>query len=169
MFQFSLLLLILNTTNMKRFVYSFLLVSLFASLLGFSNVKAQQRYDLPIDFQIQRLAWNDTMLFMVLDLQVQDGADVPPSLAGFSARGGLSMCSCYCDSIWDAWPSELGGYNGSGTLTIQTSSSSSSGGGDLNPFAGGRQRQRGALAIKEITDGITRETPFVVPIVYKTN
>lgn len=155
---------------MKRFVYTFLLFSLFFGLLGPSALHAQRRYDLPVTFELKRLAWNDTMMFMTLDFRVQEGAEVPSSLADFSGTARWGGCNCYCDSIWDAWPSEVNGQTGSGVLTVQASNSSTfSLGGNISPFAGGGQRQRGALAIKEITDGITRETPFVVPVIYRAN
>ena len=71
--------------------------------------------------------FNDTILFQItgieqinngfkyfLEFETQGtGLGNPEAFRGI---GVLSMCSCYCDSIWDAWPKDPGVIPGGGTI-----------------------------------------------------
>ena len=81
------------------------LIGVFLLAIALSG-HAQRLQSRPTDFVIKQISyhiWNDTMLMSLLfDFEVDDEGVM------ISGRGGLSLCGCYCDSIWDAWPSEVG-------------------------------------------------------------
>ena len=107
-----------------------------------------QIQSVPVNFLIQQInnqPENDRMR-MRLDLfDSQSGA--------LTAIGVLSFCSCYCDSIWDAWPAEvMDPIPGTGTLHFV----SNTGGGNQNPAA----PQTGVLGISGVQGGIERKSDF---------
>ena len=99
-------------------------IALVCSYIG--SLSAQEmRYE-KVDFKIKQVkiatnVWNDTILNLKVDFFSREGSQL--SLEG---SGTLSLCYCYCDSIWDAWPEEIGGDGIPGTATIGYSSSGNS-------------------------------------------
>lgn len=87
----------------------------------------------------------------------------------FKGIGLLSMCSCYCDSIWDAWPTSPPSDSLFGGIGVLTYPSTASSGGDTGLFksssSGGRQR--GRLGVLQMPGSFLRQDPFPLQITYK--
>lgn len=154
---------------MKYFAYIFAGMALL--MLGFNKASAQSVHHHNVTFEIEELRiFNDTI--MLIGLRFQSDPMTAQGLR-ISGQGTLSLCSCYCDSIWDAWPSNVGpnGILGKGTLSF--ASTSGSGGAVLfNPATfgqGGNTRHRGTLGMQEVAGGIIRQTEFVLPITFRMN
>jgi len=142
-----------------KFTRYMLLALVICGGLFTASLEAQtMRYE-QVVFRIQKLrVFNDTIMVMRFQFQ---SADQSSSNLAIEGVGTLSMCGCYCDSIWDAWPSEVG--NGiEGTATLGFASSSGGGpGGDI--LQAGRRRLQATLGIQQVEGGIIREEEFVVP------
>lgn len=124
--------------------------------------------------------FNDTILFQILKIRPANGSDsrylmdfqtAPGSTNNFTGKMVLSMCSCYCDSIWDAWPTPSDSLMAGGTATI-TYMSSSGGpplgtGGDIGFGTNIPERQRGILNIWQMPGSFLRPDPFSLPVVFK--
>lgn len=106
-----------------------------------------QIQSVPVNFIIKKLVLRPeaNRMGMKIDLEAQTTEGI------LSGPGVLSLCYCYCDSIWDAWPSEVGGgIPGTGTMYFL---SSGDGGVPDGP-------QTGVLGIDMVEGGIERETEF---------
>ena len=136
-------------------VKSYLLFIVFA--LSLSNLNAQNVQSAPVDFIIKRIknTPNQNKMRMLLNFEVTEGSNQ------FTGIGVLSMCGCYCDSIWDAWPVEVlgNGIPGTGTLHFVN------GGGSQSPLPPGTP-QNAVLGIRMVEGGITRNTDFDVWLKY---
>lgn len=122
-------------------------------------------------------AWNDTMLFSIVQMQIKNNGDrrflmdfqsVAGSTESFSGTIVMNLCGCYCDSIWDSWPS---GANtpipgGKATITYMSKGSNSGPSGPLGTGNPGKP-QRGRLNIWKAPGGIERTSAFTVPVVFK--
>ena len=128
---------------MKHLLFT---IVLFTSLFVTTEVDAQiQNY--PVNFIIKKLVYNQEAdrIRMLLDY------DIMTPEGQLSGPGTLSMCGCYCDSIWDAWPTEVGGgIPGSGTMYLI----SDSGG---NPPTG---IQNGVLRMQQVQGGVFNDTIY---------
>lgn len=78
----------------------------------------------------------------------------------------LNMCGCYCDSLWDAWPTEANGTMTGGGATIDYISSNSSA-GSLGIGAGVPRPQRGRLNIWQMPGSFLRTEPFSLPVMLR--
>lgn len=157
---------------MKRFKYIFLAFSLLICFSSFISAQ-EMRYE-RVDFKIKKIKqvtgiFNDTILNLKIQFFSQEGSSLI-----FEGVGTLSMCNCYCDSIWDAWPVEVGGGGIPGTATIGLSSSGSgnnigsSGLDGVLPTGSRNGRRRGSFAIDYVEGGILSEgDEFVVPITFR--
>ncbi len=107
----------------------------------------------PITFTIKKIKNQEDKgtMKMLFDLRVDED-----DFYSFTGKGALSMCNCYCDSLWDAWPSGIDNIPGTGTLHFF-----SSGGGSQPELEG---IQTGVLGIREVEGGIDRNTDFNVSI-----
>lgn len=116
-----------------------------------SKLEAQNIESGPVNFVIKKIhnqLFNDTILVRML-LEYEYGSE-GESLTG---RAVLNMCSCYCDSIWDAWPSS-GNVDIPGTGTMHFISD----GNPQTPQPLGPQN--GVIGILGVEGGIERETEF---------
>ena len=112
-----------------------------------TNEVVGQIQSYPVNFIIKRIINNDENARMRMKLEL----DIQTSQGILSGPGVLQMCSCYCDSIWDAWPSGVGtGIEGQGTMYLLSSSE-----GDIPSGP-----QVGVLGIQMVEGGIERETEF---------
>lgn len=152
--------------NMKKIIYilSFLLTS--NIFLG-DHLKSQAVFNDTILFSIRNYKFkpifNDTILNVMMDFQSKVGNE---SNRDFTGIGVLSMCNCYCDSIWDAWPRELGneGFLGTtGTAVMRSTIGSSGLDGVISPI------QRGRITVLREKDGILEENDFYVNFKFKLN
>ncbi len=120
-----------------------------------------------------QFVFNDTiMVFNLLKIRKLNNGDARylidyATASGLTGKMVLSLCYCYCDSLWDAWPDEVVGggmTGGEATLTYIASSSSGSG----QPNLSGDLRRRGRLNIWKMPGpaGIPRSTPFELPVVF---
>ncbi|MEM6801064.1 MAG: hypothetical protein AAF696_06645 [Bacteroidota bacterium] len=127
--------------------------------------------------------FNDTILFQIsridnipngqryfMEFQTQGTGPGNPSI--FSGIGVMSMCNCYCDSLWDAWPppredtdSLLRG--GIGVLSYPSTQSSGGGSGIFDSSNGGRQRAR--LNVIRMPGSFRRQEPFPLQMTYRAN
>jgi len=129
-------------------------------LAFFPDTHAQELKHVFVNFEnFRNRVFNDTML--IHKLSFVGTSDQGESLTGFIT---LSMCNCYCDSLWDAWPDCYPDcFKGNGTLGYiePTTTFSSSDGGSPGPLKG-----RGTLGIKQMEGGIVREQEFMLPVKY---
>lgn len=109
-----------------------------------------QFQSVPADFLIKKIINNNNTntLKMRLNMQVETSDGLLDAIAV------LSMCNCYCDSIWDAWPTEIGAPGIEGTGTLHYSNNGGQGAPGLP--------QNGVLGIRMVDGGIDRETDFNV-------
>lgn len=144
---------------MKPIIKPILILLLFACIIS-CNLKAQEFKQAVVNFDlIGSKVFNDTILFHKLRVEgtTNEGASIVGTIS-------LSLCSCYCDSLWDAWPDCYPNcFQGNGTLGyIEPSTSfSSSGGGTISGLKG-----RGSLGIKQMEGGKLREEEFLLPVKY---
>lgn len=116
--------------------------------------------------------FNDTILFKITDIRTVgndfryliefETAD-PNAVKIKTGTIVMKMCNCYCDSIWDAWPVEVGGLTG-GAATVDYISSSSGGGG---LGSGLPQRQRGRLNIWQMPGSFSLTEAFQLPVILR--
>ncbi|MEL7532201.1 MAG: hypothetical protein AAFN10_12865, partial [Bacteroidota bacterium] len=133
-----------------------------------SSLQAQSVFNDTILFQINRIktAGNDFRYLMTFQA-------VEPS--GVTAKSGtiiLSMCNCYCDSLWDAWPSEVnGGPMVGGTATLDYIGGNGGGGGNIGAGIGSGlpQRQRGRINIWQMPGSFLRPDTFTLPVTIRFN
>ena len=123
--------------------------------------------------------FNDTILFKILKTRTYDGGfrylmefqSVEQSGGGqgldLSGKGVLSLCACYCDSIWDAWPAPSDSVmtGGAATLTLMSTGDSGGGGGIFNIPS--PNRQYGRLNIWQMPGSFIRTKPFTLPFTFK--
>ena len=127
--------------------------------------------------------FNDTILFKIgridnipngqryfLEFQTQGTGPGNPSI--FSGIGVLSMCNCYCDSLWDAWPpprddSDSLLTGGIGVISYPSTQSSGGGSGIYDSSSGGRQRAR--LNVIQMPGSFRRQEPFPLQMTYREN
>lgn len=144
---------------MKKLQYTLMMALLLGSV---ASLSAQtQIFNDTIYFQIRQIKQVGNDFKYLMDFQ---GADNTPS-QNLSGVIVLSMCGCYCDSIWDAWPSEIAGGTPPGTATLSYSSGSGNSPGAFG--AGGPGRQRGRLNIWQMPGSFLRDDPFTLPVVLK--
>lgn len=121
--------------------------------------------------------FNDTILFSLNQMQIKPNGDrrfllgfqsVSGSSQSFSGTIVMNMCNCYCDSLWDAWPSEITNPVPGGQATISYMSSGGSS-GPSGPLGAGNpgKPQRGRLNIWKAPAGIDRTSAFTLPVVFK--
>lgn len=121
--------------------------------------------------------FNDTILFSIIQMQIKPDGDrkllmtfqsVSGSSQSFSGTIVMNLCACYCDSIWDAWPSGVNDPIPGGEATITYMSKGNSGGlsGPLGTGNPGKS-QRGRLNIWKAPAGINRTSAFTLPVVFK--
>lgn len=108
----------------------------------------------PVNFIITKLVNNPQgekiKLKLELAAETSEGLLTGPAV--------LSMCNCYCDSIWDAWPTTPSeAIPGTGTMYFI---SDGDGGVPSGP-------QTGVLGIDMVEGGIERETEFQVSVKFK--
>lgn len=144
----------------KKIIFSLLLIG-----LGFtSSLQAQSVFNDTMLFQINRIKTTNNGFRYLMTFQT-----VEPS--GVQIKTGtivLSMCNCYCDSLWDAWPSEVvGGPMTGGTATLDYIGGS--GGGSIGGGIGSGlpQRQRGRINIWQMPGSFLRTEPFTLPVMLR--
>jgi len=123
-----------------------------------SQLSAQNVQSAPANFVIKKIKYlnSENKMKLFIDMEVTES-----EASAFTGIGVLSLCACYCDSIWDAWPSEVGGVlniPGTGTLTYF----SETGG---NPDVPGLPRTA-VLGIRSVEGGIERDSDFNVWLKY---
>lgn len=98
---------------------------------------------------------------MMFDFQTAQG-----SQNSMTGKIVLSMCRCYCDSLWDEWPADVNDPIPGGTATLEwVSSSSQQNSGPLQPGNTGKP-MRGRLNIWKAPAGIQRNDPFTLPVMF---
>ncbi|MEL6252537.1 MAG: hypothetical protein AAFR87_11050 [Bacteroidota bacterium] len=125
--------------------------------------------------------FNDTILFKINGieqvgnafkyfLEFETQGTGPGNPDAFRGIGVLSMCSCYCDSIWDAWPAspppDDSLFTGVGVITYPSTTSSGGNGGLFKSSSSGG-RQRGRLGVLQMPGSFLRQDPFPLQITYK--
>ena len=118
--------------------------------------------------------FNDTILFRILKVRpapngsryLMDFQGAESSNSDFTGKMVLSMCNCYCDSLWDAWPAPSDSVMAGGTATLTSMSTSNSGnsGGFGNQIP---NRQRGVLNIWQMPGSFSLTEAFSLPVVFK--
>jgi len=142
---------------MKKFIYLSSLLMLF-SFFNLEKASAQN-------------IWQDTILFQIVKTRpTANGAKylmnfqtVNPSGDNFTGKMILSMCSCYCDSIWDAWPktpSDSIMTGGTATLTHFARSSGNSGAWGV----GAPNIGNGRLNIWQMPGSFSLTEAFTLPV-----
>ena len=141
---------------MKNFI-SILIVTTLFSFTSAEKIEAQTVQSSPVNFTIKKLKANQNTnkLKMLIDMELTDA-----EASFITGIGATSLCYCYCDSIWDAWPAEVGGPGIPGTGTLYYTSSGE--GGPNLPIPG--IIQNGVLGIQSVEGGITRNTEFNVSL-----
>ena len=131
----------------------FVLISGFFMLTSWKVFENNSMVSVPVSFTIKKIKnlEEKNRMKMLFDLRVDES-----DIYSFTGKGALSMCNCYCDSIWDAWPKTPSDFLGTGTLHFY-----SSGEGSQPDFQG---VQTGVLGIREVEGGIERTTDFNVSI-----
>lgn len=146
---------------MKSILYiiSFLV---FSSGLWSGHTQAQAVFNDTILFQITkiRLAPNGNSSKYLMEFQTAQG-----STNNLTGKMVLSMCNCYCDSIWDAWPAPSDSImtGGTATLTHMSTSSGNASGSFGLPTS---NRQRGMLNIWQMPGSFIRTDPFSLPAMF---
>ena len=146
-----------------KYLKIFLLMAGF-SWAGVSELSAQKRQ-----------VFNDTIYFSLLQISPMGNGHArmmfgfettPQSARQMTGTIVLSLCACYCDSIWDAWPKGVTDPvpGGAATITYMSSSGGSSPGG-LSPGNTGKPL-RGRLNIWKAPAGIQRNDPFTLPVMF---
>lgn len=121
--------------------------------------------------------FNDTILFSIVQMQIKPNGDrrflldfqsVSGATQSFSGTIVMNLCACYCDSIWDAWPTEINNPVPGGQATISYMSKGKAG-GPSGPLGTGNpgNPQRGRLNIWKAPAGINRTSAFTLPVVFK--
>ena len=150
---------------MKKSIY-ILTILLTINTFAEGSLQAQAVFNDTILYAIRnyqfRAGFNDTMMLQVMiDFQTRASNE---SNRDFSGIGVLSMCGCYCDSIWDAWPREPNDFDfleTEGTAVMRsTIGSSGLDGVDL-------RLQRGRITVLSEKDGILEENDFYVNFKFK--
>ncbi|MCB0843009.1 MAG: hypothetical protein KDE26_07080 [Bacteroidetes bacterium] len=134
-------------------------------LLGFSlwtgSVSAQAVFNDTIYFQILKTRPTNIGAKYLMTFGTEAG-----STNSFTGKMVLSLCACYCDSIWDAWPktpSDSLMTGGKATL----SHSSSGGGGSPGIFGtDGPGRFRGRLNIWQMPGSFSLTEAFTLPVTF---
>ncbi len=147
----------------------YIILSLFLLCFAFPQTASAQGKG----FQI----FNDTIFFSIVQMQIKPDGDrkllmtfqsVSGSSQSFSGNIVMNLCACYCDSIWDAWPSGVNDPIPGGKATITYMSKGNTGGlsGPLGTGNPGKS-QRGRLNIWKAPAGIDRTSAFTLPVVFK--
>ena len=125
--------------------------------LSITNARGQAVFNDTILFQITGIEQINNGFKYFLEFETQGtGLGNPEAFRGI---GVLSMCSCYCDSIWDAWPAPKDSLltGGIGVLTYPSTASSGGDGG----------LRRGRLGVLQMPGSFLRQDPFPLQITYK--
>ena len=119
--------------------------------------------------------FNDTIYFSILKTRFIDGDfkylidyQVPATekQSGFTGKMVLSMCGCYCDSIWDAWPAPSDSLmaGGIGTIDYLASSVQNNNPGPFSP--GPINRHKGRLNIWQMPGSFSLTEAFTLPVAF---
>ena len=146
---------------MKRIIY---ITSFFLFFTAFLNEKTSAQ-----------AVFNDTIYFNILKTRpTTNGAKYliaygteAGSTNNFSGKMVLSMCQCYCDSIWDAWPktpSDSIMTGGAATLSHFSSSGGNNSPGPLSTDGPGRFR--GRLNIWQMPGSFSLSDAFMLPVTF---
>jgi hypothetical protein len=135
----------------------FLILALAISLCSASLLHAQSIQSSPVNFTIKKLTANQSTnkLKMLIDMELTDA-----EASFITGIGVTSLCYCYCDSIWDAWPPPSDSFNIPGTATLYYMTSGNDGPNASFPGI----PQNGVLGIKSVEGGIDRDTEFNVSL-----
>lgn len=107
---------------MKSLIYIFTFL-VFCGMLAGQKTNAQAVFNDTILFKIVKTRATANGAKYLLEYQTEISSN-----QSFSGKMVLSMCSCYCDSIWDAWPktpSDSVMQGGAATLSHYSSKSGS--------------------------------------------
>ena len=134
--------------------------------LSITNARGQAVFNDTILFQITGIEQINNGFKYFLEFETQGtGLGNPEAFRGI---GVLSMCGCYCDSLWDAWPPPKDSLltGGIGVLTYPSTASSGGDGGLFKSSSSGG-RQRGRLGVLQMPGSFLRQDPFPLQITYK--
>ncbi|MEM6347309.1 MAG: hypothetical protein AAF927_25690 [Bacteroidota bacterium] len=145
----------------KKILFSLLLTGFGLS----GSLQAQSVFNDTILFQINRIKTANNSFRYLMTFQT-----VEPTTAQIkTGTMVLSLCYCYCDSLWDAWPNEVvGGPMMGGTATVDYIGNSS-GGANIGAGIGTGlpQRQRGRINIWQMPGSFVRTDPFTLPVMLR--
>lgn len=141
---------------MKNFI-SILITIIFFSSISAEMIQGQSVQSSPVNFKIKKLKANQNTnkLKMLIDMELTD-----TEASFITGIGATSMCACYCDSLWDAWPAPSDSLFIPGTATLYYMTSGE--GGPNLPIPG--IIQNGVLGIQSVEGGINRNTEFNVSL-----
>jgi hypothetical protein len=146
---------------MKKLIY---ISSLLLFLSFFATEKAHAQ-----------AVFNDTILFQIIKTRpTPNGAKylmnyqtVNPNGENFTGKIILSMCQCYCDSIWDAWPKTPSDSIMAGGTATMSYFASSSGNNSPGPWAtGGPNMGNGRLNIWQMPGSFSLTEAFTLPVTF---
>ena len=118
--------------------------------------------------------FNDTIYFQIIKTRpTTNGAKylmnfqtVNPFGENYTGKMVLSLCACYCDSIWDAWPkTPSDSIMTGGAATLSSFSSSSGGTGSGLWGSGGPGQFGGRLNIWQMPGSFSLTEAFTLPVV----
>lgn len=148
---------------MKKLLYTLCLFVIFSGF-GEQKAEAQSVFNDTIYFQIFKTRSTTIGAKYLMDFQT-----APSVSESFTGKMVLSLCYCYCDSIWDAWPpSPSDSVMTGGKATLSYASSSGSGGAGI--FGNdGPYRLRGRLNIWQMPGSFPLTEAFTLPVVFIKN
>ncbi|MEM7371343.1 MAG: hypothetical protein AAF587_22195 [Bacteroidota bacterium] len=144
---------------MKSLIYIFAL--LLCASISSEKAHAQAVFNDTILFKIVKTRATTIGAKYLLEYQTEISSE-----QSFSGKMVLSMCSCYCDSIWDAWPttpSDSLMVGGTATLSHYSSKSGSSSGLFSTD---GPNKWSGRLNIWQMPGSFSLTEAFTLPVTF---